>query len=157
MSEVVKTKSNGNLFKILIFVMLLVLLVGGAGFGGYYFASKSVPKSSTINTKSAANVDEAFYDAGEFLVNLADTDSPRYLKIKLIVAYDSSNKKLTKELETKVNVIKDSAISVMRTKKAADMTAKGAEDLKGELVTRINSVLTTGKLTNAYYNDFLVQ
>lgn len=157
MSEVVKTKSSGNFIKILIFVVLMLILIGGAAFGGFYFASKSSPKAATTEVKTVEHVEEAFYDAGEFLVNLSDTDSKRYLKIKLVVAYAKTNKKMPKELEEKAAIVKDSVISVMRTKKAADMTSKGAEDLKEEIVTKINSVLDNGKLTHVYYNDFLVQ
>ncbi|MDP4087914.1 MAG: flagellar basal body-associated FliL family protein [Bacillota bacterium] len=159
MSEVVKTKSSGNILKILILVLLVLILVGGAGFGGFIMAQKFPTKAGTSTTTAnqAATIEEAYYDGGEFLANLSDTDSKRYLKIQLILAYDSKNKKLPDELTTKVNVIKDCVISVMRTKKAADLTPKGSDDLKAELMTRINSVLTKGKLTNVYYNDFIVQ
>lgn len=159
MSESVKKKSSGNTLKILILIVLVLLLVGGAGFGGFYFASKSTPKANT-ETKviETEPVDEAFYEAGEFLVNLADEGGKRYLKVKLVLAYNSESKKLPEELETKKTVIADSVIGVLRGKKTTDLsTVKGPEDLKKEIVTRVNSVLSSGKLTNVYYNDFFVQ
>ena len=159
MSEVVKTKSSGNLLKIIIVVMLGLLLIGGAGFAGFYFASKSAPKTGSETKVTEPKVtEEAFYAAGEFLVNLADEGSKRYLKVRIIAAYDSENKKLPAELEKKRDVISDSIISVLRVKKTTELSsAKGPEDLKKEILARVNSVLSSGKLTNIYYNDFFVQ
>jgi flagellar basal body-associated protein FliL len=161
MSESVKgkTKSNGNMLKMLIVFTLILLLIGGAGFGGFYFASKSAPKVTTPTEISEGhNVDEAFYEAGEFLVNLADEGSKRYLKVKLVLAYNSENEKLHEELEKKKNVISDSIIGTLRVKKTTDLsTAKGPEDLKQEIITRVNAAISLGKITNVYYNDFFIQ
>lgn len=161
MSETVKgnVKSNGNMLKIAIVIMLILLLIGGAGFGGYYIASKSSPQASTGNEGAGQNTtDEAFYEAGEFVVNLADEGSKRYLKVKLVLAYNSENKKLSEELNKKKTVIADSIISTLRTKKTADLsTATGPEELKQELITRINANISLGKISNVYYNDFFIQ
>ncbi|WP_163193211.1 flagellar basal body-associated FliL family protein [Clostridium thermarum] len=161
MSEAVKgkVKSSGNMLKIIIIFMLILLLIGGAGFGGYYIASKSAPKANTGNSVSEKdNTEEAFYEAGEFVVNLADEGSKRYLKVKLVLGYNSKNKKLTDELEKKNTVIADSIISTLRIKKTADLsTATGPEELKQELIARINATLSLGKISNVYYNDFFIQ
>lgn len=155
MSEVKKPKVNSGLFKVIIIVFLGLILVGGAAFGGYYFASKDKP--TTIVVQASSNVEEATHEAGEFLVNLADEDSKRYLKIKIVLSYDSTNKKFAKEVETKNHVIRDAIINVIRGKKAADISQKGTEDLKKEILSRLNPLFNTGKLVNVYFYDILVQ
>ncbi|NLM35449.1 MAG: flagellar basal body-associated FliL family protein, partial [Clostridiales bacterium] len=48
--------------------------------------------------------------------------------------------------------------SVLRTKKVADLeTATGPQELKKEITTRVNSLLSKGRLTNVYYKEFVIQ
>jgi flagellar basal body-associated protein FliL len=156
MSEEKKSKVSGNIFKIVIIVFLALILVGGAAFGGYYFASKDNPASAGKAAKTES-IEEATVEAGEFLINLADEDSKRYLKTKIVLTYDSKNKKLAKEVAAKNHVIRDSIINVIRGKKAADISLKGTEDLKKEILNRVNPAFETGKLVNVYFYDILVQ
>jgi flagellar protein FliL len=148
-------KTNKNILLIVVIVLLIVLIVGGGAFAGYYFALRNNP-APTIAAK-VGSIDEATLEIEELIVNLSDENSKRFLKVKLVLAYDSENKKFAKELESKKPVVKDGIISVIRSKKATDLTTKGAEDLKAEILNRVNPVFTTGKLTNVYYSDFLVQ
>lgn len=148
-------RGGKNILLIVVVVLLIIVVVGGGAFGGYYFATKNAPAAQ--QQVSTPNVNEATFDVEELIVNLADDNTRRFLKIKLVLAYDSKNKNFAKELGTKKVVVKDSIISVIRAKKASDLTAKGAEDLKTEILTRVNSIFNTGKLTNVYYSDFLVQ
>jgi flagellar protein FliL len=149
------TRSVKNILLIVIILLLIIAIVGGGAFAGYYFATKNNPVSAS--TVKAENIEEATIDIEELIVNLSDENTRRFLKVKLVLAYDSKNKKFAKELESKKPVVKDGILSVIRSKKAADLTTKGAEDLKAEILNRVNPVFNTGKLTNIYYSDFLVQ
>lgn len=155
MSEVVKAKGKSNLLKIIIVVLLAIILVGGAAFAGYYFASKDSTK--TEEPVTAKPVKEVYFLAIDSLFNLADTDSRRYMKAKVTIAYDSKNKKIGKELEEKKDAIEDAIISTVRNKKSADLVGKGVEDLKKDILTRVNSLLEAGQATNIYYKDLLIQ
>lgn len=159
MSEAVKAKKGGNLIKIIIVVLLVLILVGGAAFAGYFIASTNNKSTTTEATAAAATkVKEAFFLAVEAkLVNLADTDSKRYAKMTITIGYDSKNKKIAAEFEEKKTVIVDAINSTIRNKKAAEFDGKGAEDIKKELLTRINSLLETGRATNIYYDEILIQ
>jgi flagellar protein FliL len=155
MSEVNKSKGTKNTLLIVVIVLLVLVIVGGGAFAGYYLASGNGNKS--IEQAAAKPVVEATIVTEEFLLNLADTDSRRFIKTKIVLAYDQKNKKLAKELESKKAQLNDPIIRVLRSKKAAEITQKGAEDLKAEMLNSINSILTSGKLTNIYYNSILVQ
>lgn len=149
-------KGNKNILLIVIAIVLIIGVVGGGAFAGYYFATKNAPVAQQ-QPSSHSSVEETTIELEEMIVNLADDSAKRFLKIKLVIAYDSKNKKFAKELESKKVVVKDSIISVIRAKKATDLTPKGSEDLKTEILTRVNAIFSTGKLTNVYYSDFLVQ
>lgn len=155
MSEVKAAKQSGNLFKVIIIILLGLILVGGAGFGGYYFASKDNPKPKTVYTNKP--ITEAYFLAGEFLLNLADTNTRKIIKTKISVGYDSENAKLAGELEAKKDVLEDAIINVIRGKNSTDFQGIGDQTVKKELLTRINSVLQEGKATSVYYKDLIIQ
>jgi flagellar FliL protein len=54
-------------------------------------------------------------------------------------------------------MIRDAVISVLTTKKAADITPKNMDSIKLQLIQKINPLLTNGQLNNIYINDILVQ
>jgi flagellar protein FliL len=155
MSEVAKPKKSNNLFKIIIVVFLGLLLVGGSSFVGYYFASKdkAEPQASTTEKQ----IEEVYFLAGEFLLNLADTDSRKIIKTKISIGYDSENKKLASELDGKKDVIEDAIINVIRSKTSKQFSGTGDQDVKKEILLRVNSILETGKAVHVYYKDLIIQ
>lgn len=173
-----KEKKGGSKVKIILIVVVAILVVGA----GAYFGYTKFLKDKESTTKTAAHttqqvviqqtqqqtgatgqqtafvqpiISEKTFGLDEFLVNLADEDGKRYLKVKVFLGYDS--KKLDSELEEKKPILRDSIISVLRTKKAADITPKGVETIKLEIIQKINPILEKGQLNNVYINDILVQ
>ena len=62
------------------------------------------------------------------------------------------------ELDTKKPAIRDTMISVLSSKTFEEIsTAKGKENLKNELVERINESLVDGKIVNLFFTDFAIQ
>lgn len=176
-------KNGGSKIKVAIIAIVILLLVGAGGYFGYNLfsngkaqANKGVIKPQqqlpaqqlqTAQQQGPAQqsqqnisylqqvVSAKTYGLDEFLVNLADEDGKRYLKVQVFVGYD--NKKLDSELDEKKPILRDAVISILRTKKAADITSKGLDNIKMEMIQRINPVLTKGQLNNIYFNDILVQ
>jgi flagellar FliL protein len=160
-----KEKKGGGKSKIIIIFIVILLIVGAGGYFGYtLFLSKKtqVPKTQHLVIQPGQGigiqqpvVSAKTYALSEFLVNLADTDQQRYLKITISLGYDNSN--LDSELKTKDAMIRDAVISVLTTKKAADITPKNMDSIKLQLIQKINPLLTNGQLNNIYINDILVQ
>lgn len=158
MSEVKNNKAKGNTMVTILIIILGAVLVGAAAFGGYMLASKASNNSAAKDETKQEVKEESFHSSGEYLVNLANTNSRRYLKTTVVLAYDVKNEALTEELATKNDAIRDCIISVLRTKKVEDLeTATGPEELKKEIITRVNSVLAKGRVTNVYYKEFVIQ
>lgn len=170
-------KKGGNVVKIIIIVVVAIIVVGAGAFAGYYFLfaknanqksniqSTQVPvvNQTTVSNNTAVNqqgtmmavISSRTYNLDEFLVNLADEDGKRYIKVKIYVGYE--NKKMDKEFEEKKAQIRDAVNSVLRSKKAKDFTQKGTEDIKVEILNRINPMMTTGRANSIYFYDILVQ
>ncbi|HEY8890006.1 MAG TPA: flagellar basal body-associated FliL family protein [Clostridium sp.] len=144
---------KGNGLKIVIIVLLVLIVVGGAAFGGMYLAGQK----GTSTTPKVVVVNEITYSLDEFLLNLTDVDSKRYLKVIIFIGYED-NKKLTTELDTKKPIIRDAVIAILREKKTTDFnTTAGVDLIKNQLIATINPTLTTGKISHIYFNDLLVQ
>ncbi|AYD40676.1 flagellar basal body protein FliL [Clostridium fermenticellae] len=163
--------------KLIILVLVLIIIVCVGVYLGYSLFLKdklgsegvsakqqqlqqtqAVQAGQTTQTITQQIVSSKTYELSkdDILVNLADTDSSRYLKVNIYLGYDS--KKLDSELEEKQPIIMDTVINVLRTKKAADISsAKGLETVKVELIQRINPLLQKGQINNIYFSNVLVQ
>ncbi len=160
MSEKKKVKDNkkgGNSLKIVIVVLLGLILIGGSVFAGAFIVMKRQPAAVSANTNEKSKVDEKTYDLKEFLVNLSDEGGKRYLKAKISIGYDKTNKKLDKEIEPKVDVLRDAVNTVLRSKKTTDITPASTETLKKEIMDKLNPLLDNGRITNVYFYEILVQ
>jgi flagellar protein FliL len=153
-----KPKKGSKVVLIIVGVVVGLLLIGGVAFGGYYFAAKNAPSADKVEASSEKSKDgqELTFEVDEILVNLADEGKARYLKIKIFIGYMDS-KELASELTTKKPIIRDTINNTLRTKKTTDLTAEGEELLKNILSEKINGLLTTGKITNVYFSEILIQ
>lgn len=171
MSEKNVEKKGGKFKKIIIIVVALVVIGGGA-FGGYMLFENNKKKANNANQAPVNNVinpqqtnngvypqqvvvSSKTYSLDEFLVNLADEDGKRFLKAKVYIGYEE--KKLDKELETKKPILRDTVISVLRSKKAADINPKNVDKIKAEIINRISPMLEKGRINSVYFDDLIVQ
>ncbi|WPC40992.1 flagellar basal body-associated protein FliL [Clostridium sp. JS66] len=167
-------KKGGNKIKLIAIGLVALIIVGAGGYFGYakFAKDKGTQKSvtpavqttqTTAQAKTTQNqsyleqiVSEKNIGLDECLVNLADEDGKRYVKTKIFVGYDK-NSSLETELTEKKPLIRDAVISVLRSKKAAEITPKNMDSLKMELIQKINPLLKKGQINNVYFSDLLVQ
>lgn len=90
-----------------------------------------------------------------FIVNLAG-GARTYLKVDM--ALELSDKKVEAEIESKLPMIKDTIVLVLSEQTPESVSDnKGKLRLKDELLKRVNSLLTSGKVLNIYFTSFVVQ
>ncbi|MFN3535597.1 MAG: flagellar basal body-associated protein FliL, partial [Desulfatiglandales bacterium] len=91
-----------------------------------------------------------------FIVNLADQDSSRYLRITLEL--ELMDEVTLQEIEKRMAPVRDAVLSILPTKKVQDIvTAEGKQVLKNQLMEAINKNLAKGKVTNIFYTEFVIQ
>jgi flagellar FliL protein len=91
-----------------------------------------------------------------FLVNLADTDTARYLKVK--VELELENELMAEEVEKKLPQINDEIIMLLSSKTFEEVTTvAGKQALKQMMQRGINAKLKEGKVVNVYFTEFVVQ
>lgn len=168
-----KEKKKGGVgLKVILIVFFLVAAVGAGVFFGYskFLSDKNTDSNENMTTSNVTQtqtqsgenssylqhvVSAKTFDLSEFTINLADEGGKNYLKVNVYLGYDS--KKLTDELTEKTPIIRDAIIEVLRTKKVEDINDKNMDNIKIEIIQRINPMLEKGKINNVYFSDILTQ
>lgn len=89
-----------------------------------------------------------------FVVNLADPNARRYLKIVLSVEM-TGNPEL---LEANQAKIRDALLMLLSTKTSQDLsTLEGKILLRKEIVDRLNQAIGQAKVARVYFTDFVIQ
>jgi flagellar protein FliL len=152
-----------------------VLLIGGAAGGYFLFMTPKAKHSAGAPQK--AEVEKKKSESGEkgegegkgegggegmmrpldaFIVNLTDAQGTRYLKV--VMQLEMDNESLGQEIDQKLPEIRDEIIMLLSSKSFDDLsTVPGKRSLKRGIVDSANKYLTTGKIVNVYFSEFVVQ
>lgn len=118
---------------------------GGGGHGGGAPAGEK--------GKAGAN---RFLALEPFILNLADVEVNRYLKVNITVEFSDS--KTLIEAEGKIPVIRDAMIMMMSSMTYSDIhSVEGKMTLQSEIQNRLNKALETGQVKRIYFTDLVVQ
>ncbi|GAV22569.1 flagellar basal body-associated FliL family protein [Carboxydothermus pertinax] len=152
--------------KTILLIVIVAIVAVLAGLGGAYFlfgknsgaAAKEPPPTPTVIAK-----------LGDIVVNLADEDTPRYLRVGVNVEIEGQGESATKVFDEKSVVFKDRVISFLRSKKSTDLIGDNSSDkLKGEMLKVLQDTAAelnkkvqkkADKITivNVYFSDFIIQ
>jgi flagellar FliL protein len=155
--------------KKIVIIAVAVLVFGAGGAGGWWWyshrAQAAAGQEGEKNAKKAPSGESAAVLMEPFLVNLADKDASRFLRVSLQLVID--NKKLAAELGAKEEggehaVLKAklrSAILELLTTKTSDhlVTPEGKTELKKEIAERASHVLHEAEVVDVLFTDFVVQ
>jgi flagellar FliL protein len=152
--------------KTLIIIIAAFLLFVMALMGGGFFilwtkmAALSAPAPAT-EEEVAAEEEETeeigpLYSLGTLIVNLADEGGKRYLRVSIELELESAE--MTEEVEKRLPQVRDSILMILPTKTFNDInTTPGKIAVRDELLAAMNGIVTTGKIKNLYFTEFVVQ
>jgi flagellar FliL protein len=148
----------------------LILLIGGlfflAAIGSiFFFAPSILPEAVNPFKKGDASPKEKrpepakqghIYSLESMIVNLADTEFQRYLKVKMDI--ESEKPKPDEEFEKRLPQLKDAIITILTSKTFSDISeSKGKMQLKEEIILKANQLFETFKVKTIYFTEFVVQ
>jgi flagellar protein FliL len=152
--ETPQPKKKSPLKLIIIILIALIFIGAGAGAGIYYFGREK--DTTKKEEKTAAPVVGTLWSQEPFIVNLADNQGERYLKVAM--QFELSEPAVAAELDILKPRIRDNILDLLTVKTYAElMEPNGKQQLRDEIVLRMNSFLTKGKLTRVYFTDFVIQ
>jgi flagellar FliL protein len=91
-----------------------------------------------------------------FIVNLMDNNGERYLK--LAIQLEISDPKGVAELDQMKPKLRDNVLDLLSAKSVKElMDMAGKQRLREEIAMRLNTFLTTGKVSKVYFTEFVIQ
>jgi flagellar FliL protein len=142
--------------KILLIVGLIMLLAVGGGLAYLMFTDDPYPVETPIKTALGAYSEKAIMPLEPFLVNLADQETRRYLKIKVELEVDQENS--VKELEKFLSPIRDALILLLSSKTFAEISSvEGKHQLKQDIMRKLAAVPGGDRVKGVYFTEFVAQ
>ena len=141
----------------LIIVIVALVVLGGAG-GGFWFWRQSTASAAAHEAPPAKEKPAAVLALEPFLVNLADTEASRFLRLTLrLIITDEHFAKEFEEDEVHKARVRSAILEVLTTQRSeALVTQEGKTALKTAIAARASEVLKL-EVTDVLFTDFVVQ
>lgn len=150
--EEVPQKKKLPLKKLIIIGVAMLIVVTAGAFGAIYY-KKFFNKKDKVEQQVLIG---AIWPMDPFIVNIQDQGADRYLKI--IIELDISDNNCIAELNQLKPKLRDNVLDLLSSKTYKDiMDISGKQRLREEIMVRLNSFLTSGKITKVYFTEFVVQ
>jgi flagellar FliL protein len=154
--ETVETpaKKGGVLLKWMIIGLVLLGIVAGAVGGGlYYFRGAATEKKKPEPPPPIIGM---LWPMEPFIVNLRDNNGERYLKV--VLQLEVSQPAVVSELELLKPKLRDSTLDLLGAKSYQELQdLSGKQKLRDDIMIRLNSFLTSGKIVRIYFTEFVIQ
>ena len=146
--------------KMLLIVIAGVLLLGGGGGAAWYFMSgqEEKPAVSDEHAKAETVHEEPgpVMELEPFLLNLADREELRFLKVSIKLELDRPEEKT--DYQHKIPAIRDALLVLLSSKESQLLrTVNGKRRIREEIMARVNTLMSKGKVANVYFTDFIIQ
>jgi len=156
-----KESKKGFPIKIIIIPLVALLIVGG-GVALWKMGVLAKPEGAIkIKEVVEGKQNQTNKDIGPihtldtFIVNLIG-QGRSYLKTRIELELDSENTAV--EINKRLPQLRDKILTTLSSKSFEDIsTLEGKYQLRAELIASLNQYLITGKVTNIYFTDFIVQ
>ena len=146
-------KKGGVLLKWIVIVLVVLVIVGGAVAGGLYYVGTI---SKAEKKPQVQQVIGTLWPMEPFIVNLRDNNGERYLKV--ILQLEVSQPPVVSELQLLKPKLRDSTLDLLSSKTFPELQElSGKQKLRDELMIRLNSFLTSGKIVRVYFTEFIIQ
>jgi len=113
------------------------------------------------------------YVLKERVVNLADPGARRYLKVSMSIEFSGTGQEtkgmsaeerakkqaeFEKSIAPQAPIIDDAIISILTAKSTADVASpEGKQQLRVEIKDALNKLLGSGRVSNVYFTQFVIQ
>lgn len=151
------TPKRSRLFTVLLLLGVALLLLSGGGLAYLMLTDDHPAAGPPASVKEEAKAGPgATMSLEPFLINLADQETRRYLKIKVELGVDQD--KTIKELEKVLPRIRDAFILLLGSKTYKDVaTPEGKLRLKEELLQQLAQIPGGKKVREVYFTEFVAQ
>lgn len=164
--------------KIILLATVVVVLLAGAGGGFYFWKSSSTVAAEVSKKKNSKKSDPAEGEEGDtfknslpndedvknvvelpaFIVNLADTEQARYLRMTVSLGIDGPEGKEAKPDQLFTTRVRNAMLTVLSDKKSEEiLSLEGKAKLRKELLQAAQAASEEPMVHAIYITDFIVQ
>lgn len=131
---------------LIIVIILLLALIIGIAIGVLLYTNGSLEKVKETPTHTVG-IDDLYCNI---------KDSKKMVKINIII--ETNDHKLKEDIANKKFLIRDLTNEIIVSKTEDDLLKEnGQADLKKEILASLVEVFESQKITNIYFNDFIIQ
>ena len=147
---------------ILVICFVIIALAVGAGLYVLWGKVSGVTPETLEGTEEVAEKKEAkakvksLLSMETFVVNLADPGGKRYLRVTIALEIDDQD--FVEEVKKNVPKMRDKVLLILPSKKFKDIrTSSGKDSLRKEIIAQLNPLLDKCKITDLYFQEFVIQ
>lgn len=143
--------------KLVIFIIIPLIFVSVGAVSFVVWNKTSFFSSQTEKVpENNSEVIRSVYSLDTFIVNLADKGGRRFLRVTMDL--ELKDESLAGEIDKRLSQIRDSILMIIPTKRFEDINSvEGKIALSDEIMTKLNSFLKDGSITNIYFVEFVIQ
>lgn len=148
---------NNN--KAVIFIGIFSFLVTTIFFGTFIIITlRQTNAPAKVIVKQTQEMGPVVSLGNDILVNIRSEEGmEHFLKTNIVLELDSSEK-TGEEVSKRIPQIRDLVINVLASKTKEKIIEKeGKDQVRSEIINNINQLMTTGKIRNVYFQDFIIQ
>lgn len=135
----------------------LVLFIVAMGFSFFLMRSMMAPFLPEKETEKQVESRGNLVSVGEFTTNINDITGTRFLRVEVFLEVSGENKKATAEIETYMPIIRDTVLTILSSKTAADLDTYNREKMKLEIKNDLNRKIGSEIIQNVYFTSFIMQ
>jgi len=135
-------------------VVLVVIITGVASFTFFTYFSVSGDDENSKEVQSIEDI-RPTYQVGDFTVNISNNNQISFVRASLV--FELENAELAEELDKRSSQIRDRIISTLRAQNEEILEEPGADTIKEIVKEKINQLLISGRVTNVWFTDLVVQ
>lgn len=157
---------KGGKKKLLIIIVAAVVVLAGAGAGLFFSGILGGGHSESAEGEEGKGHGEEEVKAQtkvrptvalkEFVVNLADAEQARYLKV--VIELEVTNAQIATSCEASQSAIRNTLVELLSSKVYSEIRdIKGKAKLRQEIIVRVNEILGVNGVTQVFFTEFIVQ
>ncbi|KXS49956.1 flagellar FliL protein [Halanaerobium congolense] len=142
---------NINYKMLTLIIVLVVIITGVASFTFFTYFSVA------DNSEEDFDIDDirSTYQVGDFVVNIANNSRINFIRASLV--FEIEEDKIVEELEKRKPQIRDAIITTLRSQNESILKEANAQTIKKIIKSEVNDILRSGKITNVWFTELVVQ
>jgi flagellar FliL protein len=150
---------KGKLKTIILLAAGLAILGGGGFVGVRYWRGRAAAKPDLKKEEPLTEKVKSMVNLDPFLVNLADQDAARFVKVTFKLGLDQAG--LTEEYgsdSVAIAAARDRIVSLLSSKTSEELLSEeGKEELRAQIKEKLTPLLPKGKIVEVFIMEFVVQ